>query len=101
MQVSAKTERRSCLRFDASAVVFISEFQSSGIPTTTRRIQGKIRNIADHGMCLQVSQSFVPGSLLRCDVTLPSTGGTIPTVAHVRWSQTVDEGFLAGVEFLL
>jgi len=64
--------------------------------------QGQTRNISSGGMCLLLDRACTPSSILRCEVSLPESSATIPTLGRVQWIKNHDHSkFLAGMEFLL
>jgi c-di-GMP-binding flagellar brake protein YcgR len=102
MQPSTEIERRRCQRFEVSFNVTAQEVLSftnrDDLPISMR---SQSRNLSNTGMCLLLDRACTAFSLLRCDVFLPGSRASIPTLARVRWIQNhQSEESVAGVEFL-
>ena len=101
MLTMEETERRRSPRTPASFRVVVQEFPTSAISGATG-IEGEIRNLSRSGMCLLLDKACNVSALLRCEVLLSNSCGSIPTLAYVRWSRNhADSNYLAGMEFLL
>ena len=49
--------------------------------------RGEIQNIGVGGLCLLSDRSIPLSSLVRCEIVVPGTSVTIPTLMQVRWAQ--------------
>jgi PilZ domain-containing protein len=49
--------------------------------------RGKVENIGVGGICLLSDRSIPLSSLVRCEIVVPGTSVTIPTLMQVRWAQ--------------
>jgi hypothetical protein len=49
--------------------------------------RGTIENIGVGGICLLSDRSIPLSSLVRCEIVVPGTSATIPTLMRVRWAQ--------------
>jgi hypothetical protein len=49
--------------------------------------RGQVQNISAGGLCLLSDRSIPRAALVRCEIVVPGTPATIPTLMQVRWIQ--------------
>ena len=66
-------------------------------------IRGRIENASRGGISVLSTQSAPVSSLVRCEIVLSRSGGTIPTLMQVRWNQKSEFGkeHRMGLQFVL
>ena len=100
MHSAQESERRVRVRSQAAFPVIVQRVPPAATSGPVS-IHSECRNVSDRGMCLLISEVCEVSSLLRCEIVLPGSSASVPTLAYVRWRENDGVGFLTGVEFLL
>lgn len=100
MERSEPQERRHHPRFPLSVELRGRRLPSLGLRQDRKdAFRGQIQNIGDGGICLLSDRSIPPSSLVCCEIVVPGTRATIPTLMQVRWIQKSSNTI--GLQFLL
>ena len=65
-------------------------------------VSGQIVNIAAGGMCIASNVPLIPSATVVCEIELPGTGVSVPTLAQVVWVEsTEDEQYFWGLRYVV
>ena len=88
-------ERRRFIRVDVC-----SEVEYVILPMKERVLKSESRNVSQGGICFLSKEEISKGSFLHLKFHIPDSGRTfIECLGKVIWQDSVDGGYLTGVEF--
>lgn len=97
----AQAEERHASRFECQLAVQMRELT----PTTNHLITvmgGVVTDMSDGGMCVRTTRPLTSYSSVRCEITLPNSSISVPTLMQVRWvRQTGKAIFDCGLAYLV
>ncbi len=97
---SIKDERHQS-RFECQLAVQMRELT----PTTNSLITmmgGVVTDMSDGGMCIRTTRPLTSYSSVRCEITLPNSSISVPTLMQVRWvRQTGTRMYDCGLAYLV
>ena len=91
------TERRSELRLDEQATVFIEFYSADDEASAAPRVLiCNSLDISANGIQIQIDQEVAVGSILRIGAELEGNEQALYLVGEVRWIKPADDGFTIG-----
>jgi PilZ domain len=105
MKREERQAQRHDRRFPCSLELRVSQLTPLGTPRNGPKtaIGGRVQNVSRDGACLISNRSIPASSLVRCEIVVPGTRVTIPTLMRVRWTQRNSNRrrYKIGLQFLM
>lgn len=106
MKLATQADRRRDPRFPQSLELILRALPDLGSTEkqTTSSIRGRLQNISERGICLTTPHAMEKSTVLRCEFSVDNVPLKVATLMQVRWSKkqnSLPEGYLSGLEFLL
>ncbi len=96
-------ERREQARLDFSDVVTFeaSAFMAAEASESPRKCQGRTTDVSGSGLSLVTQDEVLEDQILKINLPLPGVSVKTPTLVVVKWVRPENDGYKAGVMFVV